>query len=66
MGTQAFAGELGKGENEVGEGGGICVEEIEIEVEWLGGLKGLAVEVEGAEDEGAGMVGKTGGAGRRG
>ena len=54
---------MGKGKDEVGDDGGVGIEEVEVEVEGLTRGKGLGVEVEGAEDEGAGMVGETAGAG---
>ena len=66
--TQSMAGELGKGEDEIRDGGGVCVEEVEVEMEGLAGGEGLAVEMDGAEDEGARVVGETtgpwGGSGR--
>lgn len=61
--TQAVAGELGKGEDEIRDGGGVCVEEVEVEMEGLARGESLAVEVDGAEDEGAWVIGKAAGAG---
>jgi hypothetical protein len=59
VGAEAVAGELGEGEDEVGDGGGVVgKEEVEVEVEGLAGGKCLIVEVESAEDEGAGVVGE--------
>ena len=65
LGAEAVAGELGEREDQVGDGGGVGIKEVEVEVEGLAGGEGLAVEVEGAEDEGAGVVGETAGAGRQ-
>ena len=62
LGAEAVAGKLGEGEDEVGDGGGVGVEEVQVEVEGLAGREGLGVEVEGAKDKGAGVVGEAAGA----
>lgn len=58
-------GQLREGEREVGDcRGGVRVEEVQVEMEGLARSESLAIKVSGAEDEWAGMVGKTTGAGR--
>ena len=63
LGAEAVAGELGEGEDEIGDGGGVGIKEVEVEVKGLAGGETLGVKVEGAEDEGAGVLGEAAGTG---
>lgn len=60
-GANAFTGEGGEGEDEVGEDFLFSGENVDVEMKGLAGLDDVAVEVAGAEDEGAGQVGETAG-----
>ena len=64
--AKAFAGELREGEDEIGDGVGAEIEEVEVEVEGLAGSECLTVEVGGAEDKRARPIGETAGSGTSG
>ena len=60
--SHAFTGQRREGEDEVGKHFGFVREDVQVEVERLAGVDDLAVQMAGAEDEGAGGICQSAGA----